>query len=82
MMNLLKETPMSDRSAVSMQELELESAELLPSRETLCVAAYHPGGGSFGFAQTGLGNTAQGGLLNIAILNGTLNNLSLGPIIL
>ena len=27
--------------AVSMRELELESAELLPSRETLCVTRWH-----------------------------------------
>jgi hypothetical protein len=27
-------------STVSMQELELETAELLPSRETLCVPSY------------------------------------------
>ena len=29
--------------AVTMRELELESAELLPSRETLCSGNYHPG---------------------------------------
>jgi hypothetical protein len=31
--------------AVSMRELELESAELLPSRETLCVTRWHHGSG-------------------------------------
>ena len=29
-------------STVTMQELELETAELLPSRETLCVPRCHP----------------------------------------
>ena len=33
---------MSTLPAVTMQDLELESAELLPSRETLCVTACHP----------------------------------------
>ena len=35
--------------AVSTRELELESAELLPSRETLCVTRFHPGYGSHGY---------------------------------
>ncbi len=85
---------MSSTSALSMQELEMESAELLPGRETLCVTSYHPGGGSAwgpggghgfggGFSQTttnNIGNTAQGGLLNVALLNGSLNNLNVGGI--
>lgn len=29
-------------SAVTMQELELETAELLPARETLLVCRFHP----------------------------------------
>jgi hypothetical protein len=34
---------MSTETAVTMQDLELESAELLPSRETLCASpCYHP----------------------------------------
>ena len=33
---------MSNQSAVTMQDLELEHAELLPSRETLCAPCYHP----------------------------------------
>jgi hypothetical protein len=36
----LKEAPMSTDTALTMEELELESAELLPSRETLC--CYRP----------------------------------------
>jgi hypothetical protein len=57
--------------AVTMQDLDLEHAELLPSRETL-----H---GGFSFTQVGYGNTAQAGLLNVAVANGSFNNiLSLG----
>ncbi|MGH3278691.1 MAG: hypothetical protein ACRDNW_06080 [Trebonia sp.] len=73
---------MSHSSAVSMQELELESAELLPGRETLCVTSCHPCGGGFGLWQAGIGNTAQNGLVNVALLNGVLNNVNVGPIIL
>jgi hypothetical protein len=68
---------MSNVPAVSMQDLELEHAELLPSRETLWVC--HPTRGGNSFTQVGYGNTAQSGLLNVAIANGSLNNiLSLG----
>lgn len=67
---------MSTAPAVSMEELELERAELLPSRETLCVGHYHP---SFSFTQVGYGNTAQSGFINVAVANGSFNNiLSLG----
>jgi hypothetical protein len=62
---------MSTVPAVTMQDLELEHAELLPARETL-----HSG---FRFTQVGYGNTAQVGLLNISALNGSADNiLSLG----
>jgi hypothetical protein len=64
---------MSTALAVTMEELELERAELLPSRETLCCCSHsHP---TFGFAQVGYGNTAQSGLLNVAIANGSFNNI-------
>jgi hypothetical protein len=46
-------------STVTMQDLELESAELLPARETLCRSSYQPSN-SF----------SQGGLLNGPILSG------------
>jgi hypothetical protein len=54
-----------------MQELELETAELLPSRETLNCWRSHP---SSGFTQiaNGIGNTNQVGLVNISLLNGIL----------
>ena len=59
-------------AAVTMQELELEHAELLPARETL-------NSGGFRFTQVGYGNTAQAGLVNVAVANGSANNiLSLG----
>ena len=53
-------------STVTMEELELESAELLPNRETLCCGgSYHPGH-SVSFTQVGYGNTAQAGLVNVS----------------
>jgi hypothetical protein len=68
---------MSARTAVTMHDLDLETAELLPGRETLCVS--HWGGTSSSFTQAGYGNTAQSGLLNVAVANGSFNNiLSLG----
>ena len=50
---------MSTDTAVTMQDLELEHAELLPSRETLC-ACYGP---PFELQrhQRGYGNTSQSG---------------------
>jgi hypothetical protein len=73
---------MANDLAVSMDELERESAELLPSRETLCVASggRHSGSSvSSSFTQVGYGNTAQAGLLNVSALNGSFDNiLSLG----
>ncbi len=64
---------MSNDLAVSMAELESESAELLPSRETLWASR---GGYSYSnsFAQVGYGNTAQSGLLNVSALNGSADN--------
>lgn len=67
---------MSTVPAVTMQELELEQAELLPSRETLNCWRFHPGyGDSFSFTQAayGIGNTNQAGLLNVSVLNGDLS---------
>ena len=68
---------MSTARAVTMEELELERAELLPSRETLYVVS--PPQPTSSFVQLGYGNTSQSGLLDVALLNGSLNNiLSLG----
>ena len=72
---------MSTVTAVTMQDLELEHAELLPSRETLsCCCSHSSGSGSSAsFTQVGYGNTAQAGLVNVSALNGSANNiLSLG----
>jgi hypothetical protein len=70
---------MSNDLAVSMAELEGESAELLPSRETLNVCHRSHGGSSVSFTQVGYGNTAQAGLINVSALNGSFDNiLSLG----
>ena len=55
---------MSNAPAVTMQELELEHAELLPARETLS------SGG-----EAGSGNTAQSGLVNVSAANGSFNNV-------
>ena len=69
---------MSPKTAVTMQDLDLETAELLPARETLCVSNWQ-GHGSYSFTQVGYGNTSQSGPLDIAIAPGSFNNiLSLG----
>ena len=54
---------MSTAPAVTMQELELETAELLPARETLSSGV-----------QAGSGSTAQSGLVNVSAANGNANN--------
>jgi len=71
---------MSNLPAVTMQELELEQAELLPSRETLNCWCSHPShGSSYSFTQVanGIGNTNQAGLINVSALNGDLSGNSL-----
>ena len=71
---------MSSDLDMTMDELAQESAELLPSRETLCVSKWGGHGGNTNvFSQVGYGNTAQNGAINVAVLNGSLDNiLSLG----
>ena len=60
-------------STVTMQELELEHAELLPARETLnkCGGGYgHSSGPSFSFTQVvGSGNGNHDGNGNIGLVN-------------
>jgi hypothetical protein len=75
-------------STVTMQELELETAELLPARETLCV--YKPycsnHGSSVSISQSnssyngnGNGNGSGGwGPLSGGIANGNLNGVASG----
>jgi hypothetical protein len=59
---------MSTETAVTMQELVLESAELLPSRETLCApkCGYSH---SFSFSQANY----QVGLVNIGLNIGSIS---------
>lgn len=63
-------------TAVTMEELESERAELLPSRETLttCGGYSHHGSSSNFFSysvnQFGNGNTNQSGFGNVSLLNG------------
>ena len=63
---------MSTEPAVTMQDLELEHAELLPARETLWSAGGHPG-----YSVTNVvGNTSQAGLVNVSAFNGEGNSLN------
>jgi hypothetical protein len=60
---------MTNGLAVSMAELEGESAELLPSRETLNVCSHRShGGSSFSFTSV-TQNGNQTGLINVGLLN-------------
>ena len=61
---------MPTKPAVTMQDLELERAELLPSRETLASSSSNPSSAVLGY-----GIAAQSGLLNVSLLNGDLNNI-------
>ena len=67
---------MSTVTAVTMQDLELEHAELLPGRETLSCCCTRSSGSSSSFTQVGYGNTAQAGLVNVSALNGSANNIA------
>jgi hypothetical protein len=63
-------------SAITMQELELETAELLPARETLTTgsqgsSSYHSSNSAN--VGDGDGDSEQFGLLNISVLNGNFD---------
>jgi hypothetical protein len=61
---------MTNDLAVSMAELEGESAELLPSRETLNVCSHRSHGGTSSFSFTSVTqNGNQTGLINVGLLN-------------
>jgi hypothetical protein len=74
-------------TAITMEELESEHAELLPSRETLtsrcgCKTAYGSHGSSTSVTQIGQGNAIgtnynQVGLLNVQADNNNVNILGL-----
>jgi hypothetical protein len=70
---------MSNVPAVTMHDLELEQAELLPSRETLSCYTGHPSHSGYSFSQSnwGIGNTNQVGFLNVSALNGDFSGDSL-----
>jgi hypothetical protein len=59
---------MSTEHAVTMQELELEHAELLPARETLCCYGHQGNSYSSSFTQYN-GSNYQLGLVNIGNVN-------------
>jgi hypothetical protein len=67
---------MSNDLAVSMDELELESAELLPGRETLCCYNSCYSGGGLDFTQVAQGGDSFG-LINVPILSGNAINIGL-----
>ena len=60
-------------STVTMQELELETAELLPARETLWCPSGGGGHNSTNIVGSGDGNTYQAGLINVSALNGNFD---------
>ena len=67
-------------TAITMQDLELETAELLPARETLNVCCYsrHSSGSSVTQVNYGIGNTNQnGGFIQVSALNGNFSGNSL-----
>ena len=73
-------------STITMQELELETAELLPARETLnCVKGHSQSSSTTIVSQTGQGNVIgsgnydQYGLVNLQVDNNNiLSNIGLG----
>jgi len=64
-------------SDVTMQELELETAELLPARETLNVCGSRHSSGGVTQVNYGIGNTNQnGGFIQVSALNGNFSGNS------
>jgi hypothetical protein len=69
---------MSNDLAMTMDELERESAELLPARETLCVSKYHGhSGNSYSYTSNNFEQVAgnSSGLVNIPILSDDVINV-------
>ena len=64
---------MSTDTAVTMQDLELEHAELLPNRETLWCSGGHPSYSVTNVVGSFNGNTNQEGFLDFSFLNGNLD---------
>jgi hypothetical protein len=66
-----KEGLMSNETVVSMRELELEAAELLPSRETLNVSKCHPSSHGYSYSSYSVNQVGNSsGLINVPILSG------------
>jgi hypothetical protein len=59
---------------VTMRELEFETAELLPARETLSCGNYGHRSSSI---TNVVGNTSQVGLVNVSAFNGEGNSLNI-----
>jgi len=66
---------MSKETVISMRELEAESAELLPSRETLCAPRWGGQGSSYSYSYTsqsydgnGILNFFNGSNVNVVVL--------------
>jgi hypothetical protein len=55
---------------ITMQDLELESAELLPSRETLWCGGNSHGGGVSAFNPSATAINSQNGFINVNVLGG------------
>ena len=72
---------MSTLPAVTMQDLEFEHAELLPSRETLCSWHSHGGSSSNTFQSVATGNSTNNGLVQVAFLNGNILSPGSGNLI-
>ena len=66
---------MSNDLAMTMDELAQENAELLPSRETLCVSRWGGHGGNSTTTVVSNGNSVQNGFLNLSALNGDNINI-------
>ena len=70
---------MSNDLAMTMDELVRESAELLPARETLCVAKYshHSGGNTYSYTSNNFEQVAgnSSGFLNVPILSDDVINV-------
>jgi hypothetical protein len=60
-------------STITTRDLELETAELLPARETLSCQSSHP---SYSYTNI-VGNTSQVGLVNVSAFNGEGNSLNI-----
>lgn len=60
--------------AMTLEEMELETAEFIPAREVMCGWSRHSSRESnSAYVGSSDGNTNQSGLINVSILNGNLD---------